>query len=692
EPTELDVHAQIHEKVFTTAKEPTELDVHAQIHEKVFTTANKMDEGLLVVSLWSSKGKQKTIIPPTSDEEKVQRRAGLKPRSTLLMDLPNELQLKFNSYNDAKTLMQAIENRFGEWTMHTIVWRNKQEIETLSLDNLFNNLKSYESEIMGTSSSTMNSHNVAFLSSSSTNSTTREVNITQCVNTASSQGAADRSTTVENLSDVVIYSFFSRQPSIPQLDNEDLQQIYPDDLEEMDLRWNIIVLTMRARRLLKNTGRKLDMANKERIGFEKSKVECFKCHKRGHFARECRAPRNQDSRNMEPIRRTVPVEATTSNALVSQYDGLDYDWSNQVEEGPTNFALMAYSSTSSSSSTNSERVNTVRNKQLNTARPKAVLNVVKSNEVYVVNASACWVWRPKHKVLDHVSKNNGASMSFKRSDYVDAQGRSNRCSRYMIGNSYYLTDYEEIDGGFVSFGGNSKGGKITRKGKMGTGKSIARFKDKGVIDSRCSRYMIGNRYYLTDYEEIDGGFVAFGGNSKGGKITGKGKMGTGNQSNGSAGIKACNNVGKTRVETVPDKDYILLPLWTHDPLFSSSLKDSPGDGFKSSGEEEKKYTEEPENKDSKVPSTEEPRVNQEKDANVNSTYNINIVNPTDNAAGIEDNVVDKNIVYGCANDPNIPDLEEIDRFGDADDDDSGANMNNLDTYFQVSPVPTIRIH
>ncbi|GKA64303.1 ribonuclease H-like domain-containing protein [Tanacetum coccineum] len=124
----------------------------------------------------------------------------------------------------------------------------------------------------------------------------------------------------------------------------------------MDLRWNIAMLTMRARRFLKNTGRKLDMANKERIGFDKSKVECFNCHKRGHFARECRAPRNQDSRNREPTRRTVPVEETTSNALVSQCDGFGYDWSDQAEEGPTNFALMAYSSTSSSSSTNSESV------------------------------------------------------------------------------------------------------------------------------------------------------------------------------------------------------------------------------------------------------------------------------------------------------------------------------------------------
>ncbi|GJV29260.1 ribonuclease H-like domain-containing protein [Tanacetum coccineum] len=248
--------------------------------------------------------------------------------------------------NFAATNTEMIEQTY-ERLQNLISQLEMHDIETLSLDDIFNNLKAYESEVKGTSSSTTNSHNVAFMSSSSTNSTTRAVNTAQGVNTASTQGAADSSTTIENLSDAVIYSFFASQPSIPQLDNEDLQQINPDDLEEMDLRWNIAMLTMRARRFLKNTGRKLDMANKERIGFDKSKVECFNCHKRGHFARECRAPRNQDSRNKEPTRRTVPVEETTSNALVSQCDGFGYDWSDQAEEGPTNFALMAYSSTSS---------------------------------------------------------------------------------------------------------------------------------------------------------------------------------------------------------------------------------------------------------------------------------------------------------------------------------------------------------
>ncbi|GJZ97262.1 ribonuclease H-like domain-containing protein [Tanacetum coccineum] len=138
------------------------------------------------------------------------------------------------------------------------------------------------------------------------------------------------------------------QPNSPQLDNEDLQQINPDDLEEMDLRWQMAMLTIRARRFLKNTRRKFSVNGTETIGFDKSKVECYNCHKRGHFARECRALRNQENRNKENTRRVVPVEITTSNALVS-CDGSGYDWSDQAEEGPTNFALMAYSSTSSNS-------------------------------------------------------------------------------------------------------------------------------------------------------------------------------------------------------------------------------------------------------------------------------------------------------------------------------------------------------
>ncbi|GKF00010.1 retrovirus-related pol polyprotein from transposon TNT 1-94, partial [Tanacetum coccineum] len=154
--------------------------------------------------------------------------------------------------------------------------------------------------------------------------------------------------TISNLSDAVICAFFASQPNSLQLNNEDLQQIYLDDLEEMNLRWQMTMLIMRANRILKNTGRKFSMNGTETIRFNKSKVECYNCHKRGKFARECRALRNKEKKNKENTRRVMPVETTTSNALVS-CDGYGYDWSNQAEEGLTNFVLMAYSSTSSTS-------------------------------------------------------------------------------------------------------------------------------------------------------------------------------------------------------------------------------------------------------------------------------------------------------------------------------------------------------
>ncbi|GJS92050.1 ribonuclease H-like domain-containing protein, partial [Tanacetum coccineum] len=201
------------------------------------------------------------------------------------------------------------------------MWRNKPEIDTLSLDDMYNNLKIYEPEVIGTSSSSTNTQNVAFVSSNSTDSTNGAVNTAHGATTASTQATAVNSTTIDNLSDAVICSFL----------------------------WQMAMLTMRARRFLKNTGRKFYVNGTETIGFDKSKVECYNCHKRGHFARECRAPRNQENRNRENTRRVVPVETTTSNALIS-CDGLgDYDWSDQAEVGPTNFALMAYSSTSSNS-------------------------------------------------------------------------------------------------------------------------------------------------------------------------------------------------------------------------------------------------------------------------------------------------------------------------------------------------------
>ncbi|GJX28005.1 putative ribonuclease H-like domain-containing protein [Tanacetum coccineum] len=115
-------------------------------------------------------------------------------------------------------------------------------------------------------------------------------------------------------------------------------------------------------------------------------------------------------------------------------------------------------------------------------------------------------------------------------------------------------------------------------------------------------------------------------------------------------------------------------------------------GFKPSGEEEKKDAKDPRNEDSEVPSTEEPKINQEKDASVDSINTINTVSPIVNTTGIEDNVVDENIVYGCDDDPNMPELEEIVYSDDDEDVGAEADINNLDTYIPVSPILTTRIY
>ncbi|GJW18789.1 putative ribonuclease H-like domain-containing protein, partial [Tanacetum coccineum] len=356
--------------------------------------------------------------PPTTTEEKLARKNELKARGTLLMALLNEHQLKFNTYKCAKTLMEAIEKRFGgnkeskktqktllkqqyenfngsssegldqtydrlqklisqleilgetisqedmnlkllrslpsEWKTRTLIWRNKPDLETLSMDDLYKNLKIYEAEVMGSSSTSQNTQNIAFVSSNITGITNEAVKTAHGVSTANSKDNASTLPNVDSLSNAVISSFFASQSNSSQLDNEDLKQIDPDDLEEMDLKWQMAMLTMRARRFLKKTGRNLGINGTDTIGFDKTKVECYNCHIRGHFARECRAPKNQDNRNRETTRRTVPIEETTSNALVSQCDGFGYDWSDQAEDGPTKFALMAYTSPGSSNSSGSD--------------------------------------------------------------------------------------------------------------------------------------------------------------------------------------------------------------------------------------------------------------------------------------------------------------------------------------------------
>ncbi|GKB66070.1 ribonuclease H-like domain-containing protein, partial [Tanacetum coccineum] len=306
-------------------------------------------------------------------------------------------------------------------------------------------------------------------------------------------------------------------------------------------------------------------------------------------------------------------------------------------------------------------LNTAR--QVNTAHPKITVNsarpmtnlsksahstikwpIYKNTTFKNIKASACWVWKPKTKVLNHVSKLNNASITLKKFDYVDAQGRS----KYKTWNMSYLTDYKEIDGGYVAFGGNPKGGKII--GRVPRKKNMYSVNLKNIVpkggltclfakatsdESKLWHRRLGHINFKTmnklvkgnlydkgtkfknkemnqfcerkdhlgkfDGKTDEGFFVGYSINSKAFRvfnnrtrivkenlhvqfsentpnITGSRPnwlfdidslmksmnykpVVVGNQSNGNAGIKACDDAGKARMEIVPGKDYILLSLW-----------------------------------------------------------------------------------------------------------------------------------
>nr|GEU74020.1 hypothetical protein [Tanacetum cinerariifolium] len=296
------------------------------------------DKGLAGKVSASIKKKGRNVAITAEDMQK--RKIDVKARTTLLLALPDEHQLRFSKYDSAKELWEAILNTFGgneatkrtkknqlkqqygnfkakgsekleqtfsrlqailshlefmdvpieqddlnqtfltslapKWLVYTIFWRNRDDLDTMSLNDVYNHFKVYEPKVQKRAGS--NSQNMVFISSSNTSSRKSEVPTIQGVSTASAQVSTDTT------------------------------DIDDDDIEEMDIKWNLALLSMRADRFWKKTGKKITIQGSDVAGFDKSKVECFNYHKMGHFARECRSPRSQDRRKRESYKKDSKVE------------------------------------------------------------------------------------------------------------------------------------------------------------------------------------------------------------------------------------------------------------------------------------------------------------------------------------------------------------------------------------------------
>nr|GEW42102.1 retrovirus-related Pol polyprotein from transposon TNT 1-94 [Tanacetum cinerariifolium] len=489
-----------------------------------------------------------------------------------LQKLVSQLELLEEKLLQEDVNQKLLRSLSPEWNIHAVVWMNKADLDTMSMDNLYNNLKVYEPEVNGMSSSSSSTQNMAFVSSSNNNtsSTNGAVNTAHGVSTASTQLNVAYSTNIDNLSDDVICTFFASQQNSPQLVHEVLQQM--------------AMLTMRATRFLKNTRRKLTVNDNETIGFDKSKVD----------------------------------------------DLGGYDWIISSEKEPKVVRLYD----------DAPRI-----------------------EEWVSDDEKDDVSQPK------IEKKTGIPQI----DLQDQGVIDSGCSRHMIRNMSYLTDYEEIDGGYVAFGRNPKGEKITRKCTIKTGK----------FDSKAD----------------EGFFVGYSLNSKAFRVFNS-KTRIVEENLHIMFSESTPNVVGSVSDWLFDIDaltrtinYEQIVVGTQSIGFAD-LESSHDDGSKFASDDGKKVDEDPRKESECKDQEKEDNVNNTN--NVNTAGNVNTVSLTINVVGTNNvNLVGGKLSIELPFDQKMHALEDdsiFDFLSDDEDDGVVVDMNNLDTTIQVSPILTTRIH
>ncbi|GJV60595.1 ribonuclease H-like domain-containing protein [Tanacetum coccineum] len=328
---------------------------------------------------------------PNSEEGGVIQNGNSKKRNSTGKDgvirvLPPEHLRRFHGMDDAKEIWEAIRTKFGgnanskkmqkavlkqqfeafyissseglekgydrslppAWSNLAMTMRTKPDVDTLSIDDLYNNLRVFEKELISTLKSSASAQNVAFVSHSKSSTNKVKSGHTGAYSTytpTSSNNIQEREVPA-GFADEVIYSLFAKQSEDLDLLHEDLEQIDDVDIEEMDINWQIAMIAIRMKKFYKKTGRRVRIDGNKPVGFDKKKLECFKCHNTGHFARECPSKGTNDGKKRDSFYQDQGAgkKEQNQNCLLTMDDGVVNWGEHTVEEEETNHALMAISS------------------------------------------------------------------------------------------------------------------------------------------------------------------------------------------------------------------------------------------------------------------------------------------------------------------------------------------------------------
>ncbi|GJY61774.1 retrovirus-related pol polyprotein from transposon TNT 1-94 [Tanacetum coccineum] len=418
-------------------------------------------------------------------EEKTNKKNDVKARSLLLMDLPNEHQLTF-------------------------IWMNKAEIETMSIDDLYNNFKVVEQNVKKYVSASSGAQNLDFVTAPSTSNTND-------VNTAKPE--------------------YEVSTASPNVNTASPQQIHEDDLEAIDLKWQLSLLSMRAKRYYQRTGKKIFINANDTAGYDKSKVECFNCHKMGPFSRECRAPRIKEGqfRNQDNTRKQGNNEDTSSKAMLA-IDGVAATYKRGLASVEEQFI-------------------TYRKNEVLFSEEVAVLKrevACKDYEINVLKSEFKKVKQEKEGIEFKIKKFNKALKDLNqllKSQITDKSKKGlgynavppphpliyNRPKKLDLSYSgldkfkepeFKAYGFEVISKDTSSFVESSL--NVDKETVFPVDKKVEFVKPKNHENpvKKSVRHMTGNIAYLSDFNEFDGGYVTFGGEAHGGRIYGKGTLKT----------------------------------------------------------------------------------------------------------------------------------------------------------------------